>query len=199
MNPVRKKRLTIALLVLLAGGVAGTLVTQALQENLTYLHSPAEVVAGKAPMDSAFRLGGVVLEHSISNSRIEETREVEYRFVVTDRAYEYPVVYRGVLPDLFREGQSVIARGRIVDDVFVAEEVLAKHDESYMPPEVADKITQARIAKAEELKRATNTQTPAAEGSPESVPTQGFEGGKRVDAADTPVTESPNAETAKQG
>lgn len=199
MNPVRKKRLTIALLVLLAGGVAGTLVTQALQENLTYLHSPAEVVAGKAPMDSAFRLGGVVLEHSISNSRIEETREVEYRFVVTDRAYEYPVVYRGVLPDLFREGQSVIARGRIVDDVFVAEEVLAKHDESYMPPEVADKITQAQIAKAEELKRATNTPTPAAEGSPEPVPTQGFEGGKRVDAADTPVTESPNAETAKQG
>ena len=191
MNPVRKRRLTIALLVLLAGGVAGTLITQALQENLTYLHSPAEVVAGKAPVDSVFRLGGVVLEDSVSNRRIEETREVEYRFVVTDRAYEYPVVYRGVLPDLFREGQSVIARGRIVDAEFVAEEVLAKHDESYMPPEVADKITQARIAKAEELKRAASDPTPATEGSAEPVPTQGFEGGKKLDASETPATTIP--------
>lgn len=191
MNPVRKRRLTIALLVLLAGGVAGTLITQALQENLTYLHSPAEVVAGKAPVDSVFRLGGVVLEDSVSNRRIEETREVEYRFVVTDRAYEYPVVYRGVLPDLFREGQSVIARGRIVDAEFVAEEVLAKHDESYMPPEVADKITQAQIAKAEELKRAASASAPAPEGSPEPAPTQGFEGGKKPDSNETPVTEAP--------
>ncbi len=77
MNPVRKRRLTIALLVLVAGGVAGALVTQALQENLTYLHSPAEVIAGKAPLDSAFRLGGVVLEGSVSNSRNEATREVD--------------------------------------------------------------------------------------------------------------------------
>ena len=191
MNPVRKRRLTIAMLVLLAGAVARTLITQALQENLTYPHSPAEVVAGKAPVDSVFRLGGVVLEDSVSNRRVEETREVEYRFVVTDRAYEYPVVYRGVLPDLFREGQSVIARGRIVDAEFVAEEVLAKHDESYMPPEVADKITQARIAKAEELKRAASDPAPAAEGSAEPVPTQGFEGGKKLDTSETPATEVP--------
>ena len=199
MNPVRKRRLIVALLVLLAGGVAGTLITQALQENLTYLHSPAEVVTGKAPLDSVFRLGGVVLENSVSNRRIEETREVEYRFVVTDRAYDYPVVYRGVLPDLFREGQSIIARGRIEEGLFVAEEVLAKHDESYMPPDVAAKITQAQIAKAEELKRAASTSTPAAEASPEPAPTQGFEGGKNVDAAEAPVTETPAADTAKQG
>jgi cytochrome c-type biogenesis protein CcmE len=187
MNPVRKRRLTIALLVLVAGGVAGALVTQALQENLTYLHSPAEVIAGKAPLDSAFRLGGVVLEGSVSNSRIEATREVEYRFVVTDRAYDYPVVYRGVLPDLFREGQSIIARGRIEESVFVAEEVLAKHDESYMPPDVADKITQAQIAKAEELKRAAAASESTTDATHDAPATQGFEGATEASPQSEPA------------
>lgn len=153
MNPVRKRRLIVASLILGAGLVAGSLIALALQSNLNYLHSPSEVLAGKAPDGGVFRLGGVVLEESVESGRVEATREVEYRFQVTDREADYPVVYRGVLPDLFREGQSVIAKGRIEDGVFVADQVLAKHDETYMPPEVADKMTQARIARAQQLKQ----------------------------------------------
>jgi cytochrome c-type biogenesis protein CcmE len=157
MNSVRKQRLIVASLVLGAGLIAGTLVTLALQENISYLLSPTEVQAGAAPDGTVFRLGGVVLEESIHSGRVEATREVEYRFAVTDREADFPVVYRGVLPDLFREGQSVIAKGRIQDvdgaRVFLADEVLAKHDETYMPAEVADKMTQARIARAQQLKR----------------------------------------------
>lgn len=155
MNPVRKRRLITASLILGAGLVAGSLVALALQENLTYLHSPSEVIGGAAPESGKFRLGGVVLEDSIASGRVEETREVEYRFVVTDREENFPVRYRGVLPDLFREGQSVIARGRLESEpsglVFVADQVLARHDETYMPAEVADKMTQARIARARQL------------------------------------------------
>lgn len=154
MNPVRKRRLIVVSLVLGAGMVAGSLVALALQTNINYLLSPTEVIAGEAPPDAVFRLGGVVLEESVQSGRVEATREVEYRFAVTDLVNHYPVVYRGVLPDLFREGQSVVAKGRIENNVFMAEEVLAKHDETYMPPEVADKITQARIARAQQLKEA---------------------------------------------
>ncbi len=142
MTPVRKRRLIVVGLVLGAAAIAGTLITLALQENLTYLHSPTDVLEGRAPADGRFRLGGVVQEGSVK--RTEGTLEV--RFEVTDRMKNYPVSYSGILPDLFREGQSVIARGRIENERFVAEEVLAKHDETYMPPEVADKIAQARAA-----------------------------------------------------
>jgi len=152
MTPARKRRLIVASLVLGAGIVAGSLITLALQSNLNYLHSPSEILAGDAPSGGVFRIGGVVLEDSIQSGRIEATREVEYRFEVTDREADYPVIYRGVLPDLFREGQSVIAKGRIEGDVFIADEVLAKHDETYMPAEVADKMTQARMARAQKLK-----------------------------------------------
>jgi len=157
MNPVRKQRLTVASLVLAAGLIAGGLVALALQENISYLLSPTDVQAGGAPDGTVFRLGGVVLEDSVQSGRVEATREVEYRFAVTDREADFPVVYRGVLPDLFREGQSVIAKGRVQEldgaRVFVADEVLAKHDETYMPAEVADKMTQARMARAQQLKR----------------------------------------------
>ncbi len=153
MNPVRKRRLIVASLILGAGLVAGSLIALALQSNLNYLHSPSEVIAGEAPETGVFRIGGVVLEGSVQSGRVEATREVEYRFEVTDREANYPVLYRGVLPDLFREGQSVIAKGRIAEGVFVADQVLAKHDETYMPAEVADKMTQARIARAQQLKR----------------------------------------------
>lgn len=165
MTPVRKLRLMIASLILGASLIAGGLVAWALQSNLNYLHSPSEVLAGEAPDAGVFRLGGVVLEDSVESGRVEATREVEYRFKVTDREADYPVVYRGVLPDLFREGQSVIAKGRIADGIFVADQVLAKHDETYMPAEVADKMTQARIARAQQLKQdAENArqETPAA-------------------------------------
>ncbi len=134
MNPTRKRRLWFVLLFVLAAGVAGTLVTLALQENLTYLHTPTEVRAGKVPADSRFRLGGVVCEGSVQ--RKDGTLDI--RFAVTDRVRQVPVHYVGILPDMFREGTSVIATGRMQDGQFSAEQVLAKHDETYMPKEVAE-------------------------------------------------------------
>ena len=146
MNPTRKRRLWLALLLLAAAGVAGTLVALALQQNLTYLHTPSEAVEGTVPKDGPFRLGGVVKEGSVR--RGDGTLDVD--FLVTDRLNDWPVHYEGILPDLFREGQSVIARGRLQGDVFVAEEVLAKHDETYMPKEVADKIAEAHARGAQQ-------------------------------------------------
>jgi cytochrome c-type biogenesis protein CcmE len=139
MTPTRKRRLVVALLVLVATGVAGTLVAMALQSNVSYLHTPSEVHAGTAP-DATFRLGGVVTESSVA--RTPGTLEV--RFSVTDRVNTIPVRFSGILPDLFREGQSVIARGRMADGEFQAEEVLAKHDEAYMPKEVKDAMEKAK-------------------------------------------------------
>jgi len=146
MNPTRKRRLWLALLLLVAGGVAGTLLALALQQNLTYLHTPTEAAEGTVPTDAPFRLGGVVKEGSVQ--RGEGTLAVD--FLVTDRLNDWPVHYEGILPDLFREGQSVIARGRLRDGVFMAEEVLAKHDETYMPKEVADKIAEAHARGAQQ-------------------------------------------------
>lgn len=139
MTPVRKRRLIVALLILAAAGISGTLVALALQSNVTYLHTPSEVDAGKVP-DATFRLGGVVTEGSVE--RTEGTLEV--RFAVTDRVHTVPVRYAGILPDLFREGQSIIARGRLQGGEFHAEEILAKHDETYMPPEVKAAMDKAK-------------------------------------------------------
>ena len=140
MTPTRKRRLALVGLLLAASAVAGLLVTLALQENMTYLHSPSEVLEGKAPTAAAFRLGGVVREGSVQR----QAGALDVRFVVTDLSNDFPVRYSGILPDLFREGQSIVARGRIDGGEFVAEEVLAKHDETYMPPEVAQKMAEAK-------------------------------------------------------
>jgi cytochrome c-type biogenesis protein CcmE len=139
MTPVRKRRLVVALLLLGAAGIAGSLVAVALQKNVTYLHTPSEVEAGTAPK-STFRLGGVVTEGSVQ--RTPGTLEV--RFSVTDRVHTVPVRYSGILPDLFREGQSIIARGQLDGSEFRAEEILAKHDETYMPPEVKAAMDKAK-------------------------------------------------------
>jgi len=133
MNPTRKRRMIFALVLLAAAGVAGTFIVLALQENLTYLHTPTDVRAGSVPTDARFRLGGVVCEGSVRRS--EGSLLVE--FAVTDRIRQVPVRYEGILPDMFREGTSIIATGRLEGDQFVASEVLAKHDETYMPREVA--------------------------------------------------------------
>ena len=125
--------MAFALLLLVAAGVAGTFIVLALQENLTYLHTPTEVRAGKVPGDARFRLGGVVCEGSVR--RTDGTLDV--RFAVTDRIHQVPVLYTGILPDMFREGTSIIATGRFRQNRFEASEVLAKHDETYMPREVA--------------------------------------------------------------
>ena len=136
MNPVRKRRLWIILLIVAAAALAITLLSMALQRNVAYLYTPSEVIRGEAGGKARFRLGGMVAEHSFKR----ETGSLEARFEVDDGDARMPVVYTGILPDLFREEQAVIATGSMKDGVFVAEQVLAKHDETYMPKEVADKM-----------------------------------------------------------
>ncbi|MCB1608789.1 MAG: cytochrome c maturation protein CcmE [Xanthomonadales bacterium] len=144
MHPLRKQRL-IAIVALLVGlGIATTFTLAALNENLDHFYSPTEVSEGKITQGKRFRLGGVVLEDSTQRS--SETLEVS--FVVTDRIANTPVRFSGILPDLYKEGQSVIATGSLDNGVFVATQVLAKHDETYMPPEVADAIAKAKAKQA---------------------------------------------------
>ena len=142
MTPTRKRRLVVISLILAAVAIAASLTVLALQQNMTYLYSPSEVAAGHEPVAARFRLGGVVLEKSIQ--RANDSLKVD--FVVTDRFQQLPVQYTGILPDLFREGQSIVATGALQDGHFVATEILAKHDETYMPKEVADAIAKAKLA-----------------------------------------------------
>ncbi len=124
-------------------GIATALILTAFEKNLMYFYSPSEVIAGDAPAGRKFRVGGLVVDGSVQ--RIADGLTVQ--FTVTDTVHEVTVVYDGILPDLFREGQGIIAHGRIRDDgVFEASEVLAKHDENYMPPEVASALAAARPA-----------------------------------------------------
>ena len=143
MNPTRRRRLLLVVGLLAAAAVAAFLIAKALQENLTYLHTPSEVRNGAAPADARFRLGGVVCEGSLR--RHEGTLEVE--FAVTDRVRRVPVTHVGILPDMFKEGTSIIATGRMQGGTFVADEVLAKHDETYMPREVDAAMAAARAGK----------------------------------------------------
>ena len=144
MNPTRKRRLVFVLLLVLASGVATALVAMALQRNVAYLYTPVEVLRGDAGAEVAsgqarFRLGGMVEKQSFQRA----PGSMDAHFRVTDGDAQLPVVYTGILPDLFREGQAVVATGRMENGVFVAENVLAKHDETYMPREVADKMGMA--------------------------------------------------------
>ena len=140
MTPRRKKRLYLVALVLLGVGGATALFLTAFQENIILYHSPTEVAEGKVPEGRTFRVGGLVKEGSVQRS--EETLKV--RFTVTDTAHDVSIVYDGVLPDLFKEGQGIVANGKLNGSgVFVAEKVLAKHDENYMPPEVAESLEKA--------------------------------------------------------
>lgn len=142
MTP-RRRRMVLVGLIVLGVGAAVAFALTAFQENLLYYYTPTDVSAGKAPTDRLFRVGGMVPEGSYKRP----SGSLEARFVLTDYANNVTVSYTGVLPDLFREGQGVIARGRLgADGVFVAEEVLAKHDENYMPPEVADSLRERRDA-----------------------------------------------------
>jgi cytochrome c-type biogenesis protein CcmE len=140
MNPVRKRRLVITLLILGAVCIATALSVFALQRNMTYLYSPSEVDAGKAPDGHPFRLGGIVKEGSVHRVPGSLTTD----FVITDRFQNIPVTYTGILPDLFRVGQSTITTGSMKDGKFVATQVLAKHDSTYMPPQVAQAIAKAK-------------------------------------------------------
>lgn len=133
MTPRRQRMLGVGLVVV-GVAIASVLTLRAFQENMLYFYSPAQVLAGEAPADRKFRLGGLVLVGSVRR----ESGSLEVSFDVTDNKETMTIVYAGVLPDLFKEGQGVIANGVLMPDgVFRAEEVLAKHDENYMPPEVA--------------------------------------------------------------
>ena len=133
------------IVVVLAGiSLAGFLTYRALQENLLYFFSPSQVAAGEAP-ERTFRLGGMVLAGSVKR----EPGTLNVSFVVTDNVHSVPVKYSRVLPDLFREGAGAVVIGRMGDNgEFMADEVLAKHDENYMPPEVADALDKARASQA---------------------------------------------------
>ncbi|MBI1731154.1 MAG: cytochrome c maturation protein CcmE [Gammaproteobacteria bacterium] len=140
MNPARRRRLIIIVALVLGGGVAAALALRAFQENLLYFYSPSQVVAGEAPRNRAFRVGGLVENGSVQR----DPQTLAVSFTLTDTLQSVRVQYQGVLPDLFREGQGIVANGRIGDGgVFVAGEVLAKHDENYMPPEVAKALAAA--------------------------------------------------------
>ena len=142
MKPRHKKLIVIALGVA-ALGVATALVLRAFNQNLVFFFTPSEVVEHKAPQGRTFRIGGMVEKGSVKR----EADGVTVRFVVTDTAKSIPVAYRGSLPDLFREGKGVVAQGQLgADGVFQAREVLAKHDENYMPPEAKDAVDKAHAA-----------------------------------------------------
>lgn len=135
MTPTRKRRLILISMVVLGVTVATAIFLTAFKDNIMFFKSPTEVAAMDYPENRSFRLGGMVKEGSLQ--RLENSLKVQ--FAVTDYAADIAVEYEGILPDLFREGQGVVAIGYMENDqLFVAEEVLAKHDENYMPPEVAD-------------------------------------------------------------
>ena len=137
MTPTRKRRLIAVLLILAGVGIASTIPFYSLQQNLLYFQSPSDLAMQPIPPGRQFRLGGLVKPGTVD--RVGDTMAT--RFVVTDGPQDVTVEYVGILPDLFREGQGVIARGTLDEaGVFEATEVLAKHDENYMPPEVADAL-----------------------------------------------------------
>ncbi len=137
MKP-RQKRLALAGGVLVAVAAIAALVMNAFQSNMVFFFSPTQVLANEAPANRTFRIGGMVQTGSVKREGLV------VNFVVTDTAKTVPVRYQGILPDLFQEGKGVVAQGQLADGVFVAREVLAKHDENYMPPEAADAVKRAQ-------------------------------------------------------
>ncbi|OEC44326.1 cytochrome c biogenesis protein CcmE [Pseudomonas sp. 1D4] len=140
MNPIRKKRLFIILAILAGVGIAVALALSALQQNINLFYTPTQIANGEAPQDTRIRAGGMVAEGSVK--RTGDSLDVE--FVVTDFAKSVTIRYHGILPDLFREGQGIVALGKLdAQGVLVADEVLAKHDEKYMPPEVTKALKES--------------------------------------------------------
>ncbi|HLA74755.1 MAG TPA: cytochrome c maturation protein CcmE [Gammaproteobacteria bacterium] len=147
---VRKQRIMLVALVLIGVGIAATLGLNAFKENIVFFFSPSQVFASEAPQGRPFRLGGLVEQGSVKR----EDDGLTVHFVVTDMAKNVPVTYKGILPDLFREGQGVVAQGRLTETgTFVASEVLAKHDEKYMPPEVKDALEKGQAMSSASLKQ----------------------------------------------
>lgn len=140
----RHKRLGFIVAGLCGLGIAAALVLSAFQNNIVFFFSPTQVAAKEAPVGRTFRVGGLVEQGSLKR----DTDGLTVHFMVTDTAQSIPVVYKGILPDLFKEGRGCVAQGRVGNDgVFYAETVLAKHDENYMPPEAGQAIDKAKMAK----------------------------------------------------
>ncbi|MEX2326797.1 MAG: cytochrome c maturation protein CcmE [Pseudomonadales bacterium] len=138
MKTHRRNRLLLVCLIVVSSGVAVGLAMMALNENINLFYAPIDIAEGRAPVDQVIRAGGMVVEGSVERSK----QDLTVRFMISDlKSAQVPIQYTGILPDLFREGQGVIAKGTLgADGVFVADEVLAKHDENYMPKEVVEAL-----------------------------------------------------------
>lgn len=144
MNAVRKRRLFIVLAIVAGVGIAVALALSALQQNINLFYSPSQIANGEAPRDTRIRAGGMVEKGSVKRSG----DSLQTDFVVTDYAARVTIRFHGILPDLFREGQGIVAMGKIDDSgILLADEVLAKHDENYMPPEVKQALEQSGMSK----------------------------------------------------
>jgi len=140
LNAVRKKRLFIVLAIVAGVGIAVALALSALQQNINLFYTPTQIANGEAPVDTRIRAGGLVEEGSVKRS----SDSLQTDFVVTDGAAQVTIRFHGILPDLFREGQGIVAMGKVDESgILLADEVLAKHDENYMPPEVKQALEQS--------------------------------------------------------
>ena len=139
MSP-RKKRILMVCAILVGISISVILILTAFEKNLMYFYSPTEIINGDAPKARSFRIGGLVVTDSV----IRNSDDLKVSFILTDTVNKVKVIYEGILPDLFREGQGIVANGKLQsDNIFIADQVLAKHDENYMPPEVADALEAA--------------------------------------------------------
>jgi cytochrome c-type biogenesis protein CcmE len=145
MTP-RQKRFAMIGMALVAVGLASALVLNAFKSNLVFFFTPTQVANGEVPKGRSFRIGGMVENGSLTR----EGDGLTVHFIVTDLAKRVPVTFKGILPDLFKEGKGAVAQGQLgADGTFIASEVLAKHDENYMPPEVADALAKAKASGAQ--------------------------------------------------
>lgn len=146
----RQKRAALVLTGLVILSLAVWMIVKAFNENINYNYTPSDIVSGKAPQDHTFRIGGLVEEGTLKH--VPDT--TTWNFTVTDLVHKVPVTYHGILPDLFKEGKGVVAEGKLHGGDFTAEQVLAKHDENYMPAEAAVALKKAQEAKAAEAAKA---------------------------------------------
>ena len=139
MSP-RKKRILMVCAILVGISISVILILTAFEKNLMYFYSPTEIINGDAPKARSFRIGGLVVTDSV----IRNSDDLKVSFILTDTVNKVKVIYEGILPDLFREGQGIVANGKLQsDNIFIADQVLAKHDENYMPPQVAEALEAA--------------------------------------------------------
>jgi len=160
IHPKRRKKLILILALLVGTGVIVGLVLYALSQNINLFFSPSDMAQGKAPAHQRIRAGGMVREGSL----VRASDSLTVRFIITDFAEDVEVEYTGILPDLFREGQGIVAQGKLNDaGVFLADEVLAKHDEKYMPPEVTQALNDAQAASLTAVEASTQAGTQTTE------------------------------------